>query len=158
MSETAQTLDFQLPNENWAEVPPPEGTAFQAVRRGQFEDFRPNMAVYVSEMMPGATLEDVANDLAGRLSAVDPEAWVHARKVEEGDEPYVMQSLTFHVDLGDLHLGLAQWHTVMQTVPREADGTPWALAFTLTALASDIVDYGPDYQAFIASGRPVAAS
>lgn len=154
MTDQPHDLQFTLPNDDWVEIEPPEDTAFQAVRRGEFEHFRPNLAVYVAEMVPGASLVDVADETAGRLGRLDPEALVSNRKLPDADSPFMLQQINLHITTADAVLEIAQYQTYVEAHEREGERR-WAISFTLTALASEIKQYGPDYQAFLASAQPI---
>lgn len=157
MSTEPTGVDFVLPNDDWVEIEPPEDTAFQAVRRGEFEHFRPNLAVYVAEIVPGASLVDVADETAGRIGRLDPEALVSHRRLPDADSPFMLQQINLHITTADAVLEIAQYQTFVEAHGRESEQR-WAITFTLTALASEIKQYGPDYQAFLDSAHGVVST
>lgn len=150
MSEHAQQLTLSIPPERWETVAPPKGTAFLAQRRGVFEYFRPTVSVEIAELRPDAGLRDVAGVLFGKLRQMDPQAQA---RIDDAhlDEGRVLQRVrcTLHAD-GLPPLGLEQWQVIV-AMDTDAEDVRLAMTLVLTAEASAINEYGPDFQQFVGS-------
>lgn len=148
MNDRAERLTLSLPTERWETVPPPEGTVFLALRRGEFEFFRPTVSVEVSELLPGATPTDVAGVLLGKLRQMDADARAQT-DASHGDRVLQRIRFTLHAD-GMPPLRLTQWQVVV-LMPTDEPDVRLAMTIVMTAESDSIDQYGHDFQAFVGS-------
>lgn len=147
-------IQFELPNDQWEPATPPPGQIFMAMRKGDFEWFRPNMSADTAELQPEATLEQAADAVAARLARVDDSARVSKRRVDD-DNQMVWQQVDLEANVTDgkrLPLSQAQVLTIMPTTDGEARGL---LCMMLTAETDTMAQYAADFEAFLQSAKAV---
>lgn len=146
-------LAFSLPNDQWEPEQPPEGLMFLAQHKGEFAHYRPSMTVSGAELLPEATLTDAINSMTRRLLELDPKAQIIGQRIKEDVTiPSVLQAVAFTLALADQHIELIQYQTLLLFTSIDRSRR-MVLAFTLTAEAATIHEYGSDYEAFITSAE-----
>lgn len=150
MSEQAQRLTLSLPTQRWETAAPPEGTLFLAQRVGSFEYFRPTITVDVSELLPQATLDDVAGVLFGKVRAIDPgaEGRLDASHIDAGR---LLQRIRFTLHAPQMPpLRLEQWQVIV-SMPTDDPAVQATMTLVMTAEVDTIAEYGPDFESFVGS-------
>ena len=148
MNDHVERLTLSLPPERWETVPPPEGTVFLTLHRGEFEFFRPTISVEVSELLPGASPTDVAGVLLGKLRQMDADAQA---QTDTSHPDRVLQRIRFtlHAD-GMPTLRLTQWQVIV-LMPTDEPDVRLAMTIVMTAESERIDQYAADFQSFVGS-------
>ncbi|RRD46818.1 hypothetical protein [Tessaracoccus sp. OH4464_COT-324] len=147
-----KTIEFSLPNDLWLSVPPAAGQQFLAMRSGDFDVFRPNIAVDMAPLRPETTLEQLADTVAGRLRLVDPDLKIAKRQIDESKRTILQQVNTVARDEEGRAISLSQAQVIV--VAESVEGGEFVTyCFMLTAEASSLGEYVEDFQQFVGSAR-----
>jgi hypothetical protein len=156
-------LEFQLDAPPWESVPPAslgvENASFLAVRRGLGDDYSPTISVSGDLRPDAATLEDIAEESL-QLLRVQAEDVELVTRQDTGTEqaPSIMQAIGATATIDGRRHDLRQVQVLLSLLDADEPARRAVVILTLSCTFRQFDSVAPEFQAMVASVRPVTGS